>query len=85
MLVDRCPSEKLREVIVQAPDEAIALDTEYKALVRMENVNLTRIKTNRSKRWWVSYDVKCCTEELIRRGEENTIPIWAKKKFDAVG
>lgn len=84
MLVERCSSEKLREVIIDAPEKIIAIDLEYKEIIRGENVKISRIKTNRSRRWWVAYDVQCCTEELTRRGEENTIPLWAKKKFDAV-
>lgn len=85
MLVERCSSEKLREVIINAPEKAEELDAEYREFVRTENINLTRIKTNRSKRRWVGYDVDACTRELIRRGEEHTIPLWAKKKFAAVG
>lgn len=84
MLVDRCTSEKLREVIINAPAKAEELDAEYREFVRTENINLTRIKTNRSKRRWVKYDVDACTRELIRRGEEHTIPLWARKKFAAI-
>lgn len=84
MLAHRASSTVLRTVIVDAPEKIKAIDAEYKELVRGENVSMSRIKTNRSKRWWVLKDVEDCTYELTQRGEESTIPLWAKKKLAAV-
>lgn len=84
MLVHRASSTTLRTVIIDAPEKIKAVDEEYKTLVRGENLSLSRIKTNRSKRWWILKDVEDCTRELTERGEEHTIPIWSKKQFEAV-
>lgn len=78
MIVSFASSSKLREVVVGTADRLKAIDAEYLEMVKDPNVSIRRVKTNRSQRWWILKDDADCREELTLRGEEYTIPYWAK-------
>lgn len=78
MIVEWASSSKLREVIIGTADRLKEVDAEYLAIATDPNVSIRRIKTNRSKRFWILKDNADARAELIRRGEEYTIPYWVK-------
>lgn len=78
MIVQWASSDRLREVIIGTAERLKTVDDAYLELVRDKNVNIRRIKNNRSERWWIVKDDKDARAELIERGEGHTIPYWAK-------
>lgn len=79
MIVEWASSERLREVVINAETKLKEVDDRYLAIARESNVNLRRIKNNRSERRWVVKTAHDARAELVRRGEGHTIPYWAKK------
>lgn len=78
MIAQRMSSDRLREVIIGTAERLKTVDDAYLEMVREKNVNIRRVKNNRSERWWIVKDEKEARVELKNRGEEYTIPYWAK-------
>lgn len=78
MIVEWASSSKLLEVIIGTAERLKEVDAEYLSIANVSTSSMARIKTNRSKRFWILKDDADCRAELIRRGEEHTIPYWAK-------
>jgi hypothetical protein len=78
MITGRMSSAVLRDVVIGTAERLEKVDTSYREMVRDPNVNIRRVKTNRSERWWIVKDEEDARAELIRRGEEYTIPHWVK-------
>ena len=78
MIVGQKSSSTLRDVIIGTAERLAEIDAQYRTLVRMPDVSMRRIQTNRSERWWIEKDYDDARAELIRRNEEHTIPYWAR-------
>lgn len=78
MIAGWMSSTGLRNVVIGTAERLKVVDDAYLEMVKDKTISIRRIKNNRSERWWIVKDEVDAREELIRRGEEHTIPYWAK-------